>query len=487
MTSVAAGRVRYPPYVVAVALGALGAAWSSVADPLVQAAAVAGVAFLSVALWTLGKPDRWVLLFLGMALCLPPLPFAIGDSGPHPAIAAAALGLAVGALRGREWQGSVPRAALWLLLYPLALLSSVPFAAVYSGLSLAAASLARVLLFGISIYVFFYVACGPDQAITPDKTKQRSERFLFYAGVVSALFACFDFFYQLPAPAGFGAQFVWLESGVYRRAQGIFYEASTLGNVCVFFLVFIGVCLSRRTEESPIGRPALLGGTIAFSAALLLSFSRASVVNLCVAAAMFPIVARVRLRLMRLTAILTLGGSLGVLFAYAFFPAIVEFYWLRLRTSVELLWSGNEAALSGRLDTWKVLLEFLLDHPWHAILGVGYKTLPYSDFIGRPAVADNAYLSSLLETGLIGLVLLLLFHTSILRMGWQAARSSNQRAAFFGTWITCFWAGEIVQMLSGDLLTYWRVLPAYLWVLGMAVRYSRQRGADEHPVSRPVQ
>jgi hypothetical protein len=28
--------------------------------------------------------------------------------------------------------------------------------------------------------------------------------------------------------------------------------------------------------------------------------------------------------------------------------------------------------------------------------------------------------------------------------------------------------------MSGDLLTYWRVLPVYLWVLAMAVRESRE-------------
>jgi hypothetical protein len=34
----------------------------------------------------------------------------------------------------------------------------------------------------------------------------------------------------------------------------------------------------------------------------------------------------------------------------------------------------------------------------------------------------------------------------------------------------CFWCGQMVQMLSGDLLTYWRVLPVYFWVLALAVR-----------------
>src|SRR5262249_46089048 len=95
--------------------------------------------------------------------------------------------------------------------------------------------LARALLFGISLYLFFFVTSGPG---APDLS---SARMLFPAGAASALFACVDFYFQFPAPAGFGPQFVWLDSGVYRRAQGIFYEASTLGNFCAFFLVMVAV------------------------------------------------------------------------------------------------------------------------------------------------------------------------------------------------------------------------------------------------------
>jgi hypothetical protein len=31
-------------------------------------------------------------------------------------------------------------------------------------------------------------------------------------------------------------------------------------------------------------------------------------------------------------------------------------------------------------------------------------------------------------------------------------------------------------MLSGDLITYWRVLPVYCWVLGTAVREAQEAG-----------
>ena len=52
----------------------------------------------------------------------------------------------------------------------------------------------------------------------------------------------------------------------------------------------------------------------------------------------------------------------------------------------------------------------------------------------------------------------------------RASHSTDPRRAFCGTWMLCFWAGEVVQMASGDLLTYWRVLPVYFFVLALAVR-----------------
>jgi len=117
-----------------------------------------------------------------------------------------------------------------------------------------------------------------------------------------------------------------------------------------------------------------------------------------------------------------------------------------------------------------MLLDFLAREPWHAILGIGYKTLPYSDIAGQSVVADNTYLGLLVETGILGLAAFAVLNAMLLRTAFRAARSSRPRAAFFGSWIFCFWSGQLVQMLSGDLFTYWRVLPVYFWVLATAAR-----------------
>src|ERR1035438_863694 len=220
--------------------------------------------------WTFSTPARWLTVFLAVALLTPPLPIPIGDSGPHLCLAVASLGLFAGLLWLPEWR-FVPSglASAFVALLGTLLVSVAP-AAFHSGAEAAAGSLARVALFGLSVYVFIYTAYGPG------RHSPVSLRCLFWIAAAAALFACVDFYFQFPAPAGYGPQFVWLDSGVYRRAQGLFYEASTLGNFCAFFLVMIAVALTRPRQESPVSRKALAAGGAVFIAALILSYSRAS-------------------------------------------------------------------------------------------------------------------------------------------------------------------------------------------------------------------
>ncbi len=421
---------------------------------------------IPLVLWTLQTPSRWLWCFFYAALLLPPLPFALGNSGPHVAVAVAALGLLCGMLRLTEWRPQRGLLPFALAVFFLMLLASSALAVFYSGLQVAAGSLMRVLLFGISVYVFFYTAQGPTLA---DEPALGGARRLYWFGVLSAAFACLDFYYQFPAPAGYGPQFIWLDSGVYRRAQGFFYEASTLGNVCVFFLIMIAVALLRRPRDRPLSRWALWMGAPVLFAALIMSYSRASLLNLLVALAVLLYLERARIRIGRLLAIAVSCLVAGSLAAWQMFPEAAWNYWLRLSHS-QFFFSQPERVLSGRLASWQAIGAFLAAHPWHTIVGIGYKTLPYSDFVGPNIVADNMYLSLLVETGIVGLSVFVLLNFAILRRAWQAARRADSRSSFFGAWIFCFWIGQLFQMLSGDLLTYWRVLPLYFWALAMAVR-----------------
>ena len=417
-------------------------------------------------LWTLERPGRWVIGFFAAALLLPPLPIFLGNSGPYVCLLFSAVGLLSGLLWSSRW--SVPASPLNAALATLfvLLLASIAPAAIDSGAAVAAGSLARIGLFGIALYVFFFTAHGPGAVSDTFAALRR----LYWLAAASALFACVDFYFQLPAPAGYGPQFIWLASGIYRRAQGLFYEASTLGNFCAFFLVLIAVCFTRRRAESPISRKTLLAGGALFFTALVLSYSRASLVNVAVALGVLEWQNRRRLPLRRLALITAIGIATGAFLTWRVFPAFAETYWLRLTVSADYLFSANERLFSGRIASWSTLAGWLAAHPWQAFVGIGYKTLPYTNYLGAPVVGDNMYLTLLIETGIAGLAALVWLNIAILRAAARASRRSDPQAAFCGTWILCFWAGQTVQMLSGDLLTYWRVLPVYFFVLALAVR-----------------
>ena len=413
----------------------------------------------------LRTPRAWLALFFACALLLPPLPIQLGDSGPHIALLFAAAGLLIGLMHLSEWRFEIDWLAGSILVFVAIVLASVAMALIYSGFTIAAASFARVLLMGISAYVFLYVGQGPGRM--PPAQGFRWIRWLFWAAALSALFACVDFYYQFPAPAGYEQQFIWLDTGVFRRAQGVFYEASTLGNLCAFFLVMIAVALFRPRRAHSFSLFSLLAGGSALAVALVLSYSRASLINLAIAMAVLVWFHRDRIRWRRvalaaafLTAGLALLGAASPIFSAA--------YWQHLGAAFQFFSESPNTVLSGRVQSWQTLVAFLASHPFHMLAGVGYKTLPYSDFIGTTAIGDNTYLTLLAETGILGLAAVVVLNAAILVRAYRAARSADDLRSFCGIWMLCFWSGQVVQMFSADLLTYWRILPVYFFVLALA-------------------
>jgi O-Antigen ligase len=445
---------------------ALAPGWGS------KAVLCAPLIVIPIAWSILRASNRWLALFFLFALLTPPLPILLGDSGPHVALLFAGAGLWVGLLRLPEWRFRADFLAVSLLALWAILLASVSMAALYSGAPVAVASFARVLLFGIAVYTFVYVRDGPGGL--DQRQSFRAIRWLFWAATVSALFACVDFYYQFPAPAGYAQQFIWLESGVFRRAQGVFYEASTLGNLCAFFLEMIAVALFRPRNVQPISRVAIFAGGVALAGALVLSYSRASLLNLAVALLVLLWLHRERIRWRRLMAGAVIFGASATALLWFAFPVFAGHYWQRVAVALEYFWESPNQVMSGRIESWRMLWNFIAAEPWHLLLGIGYKTLPYSDFIGAKAVGDNTYLSLLVETGIAGLAVVVALNIAILITARRASRSTDPVRSFCGTWMFCFWAGQVVQMFSADLLTYWRVLPVYLFVLALAS--SPQRG-----------
>lgn len=265
---------------------------------------------------------RWIWFLLATAVLLPPLPLPGGDSGPHPAALVAVPGLAAGLARLSQWQFRLDPLSASIVLFLGALLISVPLAALYSGPAVALGTLVRVALLGISVYLYFYLAAGPARDLDGD----RMVRLLFWTGLASAVFACLDFYFQFPTPARFAEQYVWLPQGVFRRAQGVFYEASTLGSFCNFLLVLVASIAALRLGPRLGLGPWTLGvATMVFLTALMFSFSRAAVVSLAVALTALAWLERRRLRVLTKAVLaLALAALAGAVLAFAVAPTFLS-------------------------------------------------------------------------------------------------------------------------------------------------------------------
>jgi O-antigen ligase len=456
----------------AIGIGAIAASAILFLPATGSLALTAALCVLALVWYTFSLPHRWLAIFFAAALLLPPLPLPGGDTGPHPSVVLAAIGVLAGMAKLDQWQVRWTTVHTAFAAMGFAMLVSLGFAALYSGVEIAGASAARVALFFIGVYVYFTSAGGPDAM--DESTTRRMTKALFWIALAAAAFGCVDFVYQLPAPAGYEPQFVWLKSGVYRRAQGLFYEASTLGNFSAFFLVGAVVALAGRGSQRIFSSTALRCGLAVFSAALLLSFSRSSVVCAALAVMVLAILERHRWQGRRaLVAVAILIPVAAAVFALAL-PEVAGAYWARVGFTLDRLLLAPDRVLSGRLESWSAIAGFIAEHPWQTLVGIGYKTLPYTEYLGKPVIADNMYLSLLVETGLLGLVALVALNAAILVTCYRAMR----KGSFYGKWLFCFWIGEVVQMLTGDILTYWRVLPVYFWVLAQATKDAYADSAD---------
>src|SRR5215475_9657459 len=77
--------------------------------PTLEAKAVIAAPAILIpgAWWTVARAGRWLAAFFFTS---PPLPIALGDSGPHVCMLIAALGLVAGLVRLREWR--IPMSSL---------------------------------------------------------------------------------------------------------------------------------------------------------------------------------------------------------------------------------------------------------------------------------------------------------------------------------------------------------------------------------------
>ncbi len=426
-----------------------------------------------------------------------------------------------------KWDSLEKTAAIFLATAAF----SLPFSFWFSGRSQGIQCCLRFLLL-LQPFVFFLWVRG--KGLFPDRdAKDKTIFFILLLGGLAAGYGIYDFYFPVSHPHPFASQYIYLWGKLIRRAQGLLYESSNFGNLCAFLLSLSLCFLVSQWQRLPIFRKGalfLLAGV--FSAALFLAYSRGSWANfLAVIFVFFCLERKVSFKRI-FYALLPIAGFLGTI--YFISPSIfMNFFDWRLWSMLQF-WNDPNFASSGRWNNWVFLASSFAQHPERLIFGVGYKSLATTSLFGKKVVADNAYLSAALETGLIGLLAFLSFQVVLLRFLYKKMRAdstpnqNHQRTKapknaepaksdleeenfpvakavptlqarvegrdispsvsslvdtrsslipiFYAQFMFAFWIGEMVQMFTGDIFTYWRNLILFFTVLAMAITPQSEHG-----------
>jgi len=420
---------------------------------------------------------NWSYLFVASALVVPPLYPSIlgGDTPLYVANLLFVAGCIVVLARGTDFQigtDSVGRAAAGFLL---ALALSIPFGFWFSGTSEGFGSCLRffLLLHPFLIYHWLRGFCP----VRREESLILVGKFLLGVGVVAALYGIVDFYLPIPIPHPFADQYIYLDGRMIRRAQGMFYEASSFGNLSAFFLgLTLAILLSWWKKLSLAWKTTLYLMIGIFTTALFLSYSRGSWANVLVTGTVFLILQR-KLRFQIAAASVCVVAGF-VFLVYQISPLVVlNFFDWRMGTLLEF-WSDPNLATSGRWEAWWRLISFFADHPWYLVFGIGYKTLPHTRLFGRPLIADNGFLSLTFETGIIGLAAFLWLNWRVFNTTLRASRQRDSVRAIGAAFMFAFWCGEMVQMVTGDLFTYWRNMVVFFAALAL-VQAAPEGSANE--------
>lgn len=290
--------------------------------------------------------------------------------------------------------------------------------------------------------------------------------YLFWGGLVAILISLMVYWLQIPIRDA--QQKIWYRGGGSDlRAGGLVGESTHFGHLVSTWMM-LSVCLLILVRPVRRWRLVLattvgLGGYATFAAS-----SRAAGLGVLVFAIALLVLNRFRGTNLKnaviggMTALIV--GALGLsLLSIATQTGLLSTQ-SRLSRQIERFLPSESRSVnrfsSGRIDSWKRYLHQSRSQPW---LGCGYKQSPRM-IPGR--FADNSVLSTYLETGMLGLGMMLAFAMVVLVLLIKSGSQGNP----YGTTMAAVWVGQLGQALLGDTYTLWLSMPVLYLITGIVLQ-----------------
>jgi len=444
----------------------------------------AGLLYLIFAIISVCEPIIFIIVFLTVLIVLPP--FFFTQTGETPVYVSSFLlpiAFAIVAVRWSDFQFGMDPISTGLFLFVFGTGASLPFAWWFSGSTIAIPSLLRWLMLAQTLLLYVLVRGG--MRTRPGRAEKWLIPALIIAAVLGAGYGIYDFIWPVPIPHPAAAQFLYLPNGMLRRAQGVLYESSSFGNLCGFFLAVTSAAfIVRREKAIGVSMKFLPPFILILAGAVIVAFSRSSWANTMVTLMVFGLLTR-RTRWRR-TLVLLVALAVPLVFLAMYFPEVWNYLLGYRLGSLSLLFSDPNSASSGRFNVWAKIILILYKFPHYFLLGVGYKTLPFTRLFGQKIITDNGYLNLLLETGLLGLGGFMLFLNSTLKSFWKLSDSPNPLISFWATLLFAFWCGQCVQLMAADAYTYWRNMVVYVSLMALVMNWAEREKAQGRDASEAL-
>jgi O-antigen ligase len=304
----------------------------------------------------------------------------------------------------------------------------------------------------VVVYVVVTAACSREDHL------QKAMLTLAVAGAVVAAFGMYQLFaYHLGLPTGItrglGEGRPWSFLTRYGRPSGTFFEPDWLG---AFAMQAALLAIPMAIHGSPrYRRVAYLSGTLSI-AGLLVSGARAAWLGFAIGAAsllLFRSARRMRLLGFAAIAAFLVVGLLAVM------AAVYPEYATLIHERLTNMFDTRSHGIAGRVNTLAVIVEQIRVHP---LRGSGTGILDalvagrQQTFAGR--LGPNLFLTTWMETGVAGALLLLwLFGLTLWRVGRAARRSDT-----FGALAQGLFAGVIALVVQSQFNNSF--LLGFFWV-----------------------
>jgi len=478
------------------------------------------VAYMLFAARCLREPLFFLLVYVVALEIFPPLYRPRHEETPiYLALALFPVGVSVAAGRFQDMHFTWDPLAKGLAVFLLGTGCSLPFAFWLSGNQTGMESLARWLLLAQMGYLFYLIRAGAHRKETT--TERLVYPLLLIGAALSAGYGIVDFIWPVPLPHPTPNQYIWLGTGVVRRAQGVFYDSMNFANFAAIFLVIASAAfLAKRHRSLGAARWGLVPLIAVLCLAVLVSFARSTGAAIAVALLVFGL----RTGMVKTRRLLALCLALAVpfLLLWMFSPDLWRYFLsARVETLADILSHPNDAT-SGRYETWFRVLDIIRENPQYLIFGIGYKTLNQTRLFHGGIIVDNGYLSLLLETGLAGLAGFLVFSTALLRTFARLSRraenhpsplfprlisrsreggnpvvsnltpalrlrggdsgSGKDSVAFWSAVMLSLWVGELVQLLAVDAYTFWRNMVILVALMALTLNRAERLAGSPEPL-----